>query len=257
MNDKTAKVRRKVERAKQHIADLDRRIHLFFTGPPNPYPILKEIDSETGDLVFKLGKCAPIPDDFPLIIGDALQNLRAALDHLVWQLILSNGNTPKVGTAGFPFMKCAENYKTESPKKVKGMAPEAIRMIDALQPYGGGNEDLYGLHLLNNVDKHRLLLICGAAHIATSVTVELSLNPQEFHVALPMPFNWTYPLKDGKEIFRILKEEISRFVQNPNFSFRIAFGDAEVMGGEPMLPPLHQLADLVDAVILHFDRFLK
>jgi hypothetical protein len=257
MNDKTARVRRKVERARQHIADLDRRIHLFFTGPPNPYPIVKETDSETGDLVFKLGKCAPIPDDFPLIIGDALQNLRTALDHLVWQLILSNGNTPKIGTTGFPLMKSAEEYKTDSPRKVKGMAPEAIRMIDALKPYGGGNEDLFGLHLLNNVDKHRLLLMCGAAHIATNVKVELSLTPQWFHVALPMPFQWTYPLKDGKEIFRILKEEVSRFDQNPDFSFRIAFGDAEVMDSEPMLPPLHRLADLIDAIIVHFDGFLK
>ena len=130
-------------------------------------------------------------------------------------------------------------------------------MIDALQPYGGGNEDLFGLHLLNNTDKHRLLLICGAAHIATTVKAELSPALQQFHIALPMPFNWTYPLKDGTEIFRIFKEEISRFDQNPNFTFRIAFGDAEVFGGEPMLPPLHQLADLIDAAIMGFDRFMK
>ena len=111
MNAGTRIIGLKVKRAKQHIADLDRRIHLFFTGPPNPYPIVKETDSETGDLVFKLGKCVPIPEDFPLIIGDALQNLRTALDHLVWQLILSNGGTPKT-TSGFPIMESAEKYKS-------------------------------------------------------------------------------------------------------------------------------------------------
>jgi hypothetical protein len=112
-----------------------------------------ESDPGTGDVVFKLGKCSPIPEDFPLIIGDVLQNLRTALDHLVWQLILSNGGTRIVASA-FPISKNIGQHKADSPGKTKGMAPEAIQMIDALKPYGGGNEDLFGLHLLNNADKH-------------------------------------------------------------------------------------------------------
>lgn len=253
MNERTTAVRRKVERAKNHIADLDHRIHLFFTGPPNPYPIIKENDPETGDVVFKLGKCSPIPEDFPLIIADALQNLRTALDHLVWQLILSNGRTPSVASA-FPICKTVEQYETDSPRKVEGVSSEAIKMIDALKPYGGGNEDLFGLHLLNNVDKHRILLMCGAAHIATNLQIQLSPIAQE--IRIPAPFHWTYPLTDGAEIYRIPKEA-SRFKDDPKFSFRIAFGDAEVMGSEPMLPPLHQLADLIDAIIMAFDRFQR
>jgi len=254
MNIRTEKIRLKVKRAKHHIADLDARIHLFFTGPPNPYPFVREIEPETGDTVIKLGKCETIPEDFPLIIGDVLQNLRSALDHLVWQLVLSNGGTPGVNTS-FPISKSAEYYKADAPRKVKGVAPEPIKMIDALQPYGGGNEDLYGLHLLNIADKHRLLLICGAAHLSTEVKFQLSLTPQQ--VTVPIPFHNTYPLKDGTELYRIPKNMPGAFDQNPKFTFRIAFGDAEVMGGEPMLPPLHQLADLIDAIIMAFDRFQK
>jgi hypothetical protein len=254
MNEKTNNIRRKVKRAKHHIADLDHRIQRFFTGPINPYPIIKENDPKTGDLVFKLGKCTAIPEDFPLIIGDILQNLRTALDHLIWQLILSNKSVPKIGTSGFPIMKSAKEYKSESLKKLKGMAPEAIEMINALKSYGGGNEDLFGLHLLNNADKHRLLLVVGTAHVATTFQIELSPTPQE--VRIPLPPERSYPLKDGTEIYRI-PQEASRFKDDPKFSFQIAFGDGDVMNGEPLLPPLHQLADLIDTIIVKFDRFLK
>jgi hypothetical protein len=151
-------------------------------------------------------------------------------------------------------MKNAEEYKSESPRKIKGMAPEVIEMIDALKPYGGGNEDLFGLHLLNNADKHRLLLVVGAAHIATTVQIELSPTPQK--VRIPAPLDWSYPLKDGTELYRIPKQA-SHFKDDPQFSFQIAFGDAEVMNGEPLLPHLHQLADLIDAIIIRFDGFLK
>jgi hypothetical protein len=46
------------------------------------------------------------------------------------------------------------------------------------------------------------------------------------------------------------------FDDNPHFTFQIAFGDAEVMKGEPFLPPLHQLSDLIDAIIVSFDALL-
>jgi hypothetical protein len=255
MNDRTRLIGLKVKRAKHHIADLEGRINTFFTGEPDPYPIVKRHDSGTGDLVYKLGECSPIPEDFALIIGDILQNLRTALDHLVWQLILSNGGTPN-NRSGFPIAKTIKEYEAESPKRVEGMAPDAIKMIRDLNPYCGGNEDLFGLHILNNADKHRILLVVGAAHIATSIKFPLSLTPKEFRIALPAPFDRSYPLKDGTELYRILKEDISNFVQDPQFRFQIAFGDAEVMNGEPLLPPLHKLADLVDRIILSFDKFL-
>jgi hypothetical protein len=254
MKEKTRIVGLKVKRAREHIADLDRRIHLFFTGPPNPYPLIREIETHTGDLVIKLDRCEPVPEDLPLVIGDALQNLRTALDHLVWQLVLSNGGTPGTQTA-FPITKNAQQYKSVAPGKTKGVTPEAAKMIDAFRPYGGGNEVLFGLHLLNNSDKHRLLLICGAAHLSTAFQFQLSPTPQ--CLAMPVPYHQTYPLKEGRELYRIPKDVDGTFDQNPEFTFRLAFGDGEAMGGEPMLPPLHQLADLIDAIILAFDRFMK
>jgi hypothetical protein len=258
MHARTEAIRLKIKRAKHHIANLDATIHRFFTDPPNPYPRVREVDPETGDLVIKLGKCKPIPDDLPLIIGDSIQNLRTALDHLVWQLVLSNGGTPDKSTS-FPISeKGAEHYKSIAPGKVKGVAPEAVKLIDALKPYPGGNEPLVDLHALNITDKHRLLLICGAAHIGTSMRMELSVTPQTFFMPVPLPYNVTYPLKEGTEIYRIPRSTEGKFDENPEFTFQIAFGDAEIMkSGDTIVPPLHQLADFIDPIVGHFDRFMK
>ena len=61
--------------------------------------IVAESDPNTGDQVFKFRVRAPIPVDLSLVIGDAVHNLRSALDHLAWQLVLANGQTPTTQTA--------------------------------------------------------------------------------------------------------------------------------------------------------------
>ena len=257
---RTELIHRKVKRAKHHIEELDRRIHEFFRGGPHPYPVIREEDTETGDLIFKLGKCIPIPDDFPAIIGDVLQNLRTALDHLAWQLVIANGNKPIDGQTGFPIAETAKKYEAMLDRKVQGMSQGAINRICAFKPYGGGNEDLWGLHELNNADKHRSLFVVGAAH--TGVGIDISKRFPEMNLPTPFrfivkPADFSWPLKDGKEIFRIFKKDRGPYLdENPTFTFQIAFGDSEVMKGEPLLPPLHQLADLIDAIIKSFDTLL-
>jgi hypothetical protein len=42
------------------------------------------------------------------------------------------------------------------------MRQEAIDAIDATKPYAGGNDALWRIHKLNNVDKHRLLITVGS-----------------------------------------------------------------------------------------------
>jgi hypothetical protein len=257
--NRTELVRLKVKRAKHHIGELDGRIETFFRGGADPYPVIREDDPKTGDLVFKLGKCTAVPPDFAAIFGDVLQNLRTALDHLAWQLVIANGKKPIDGQTGFPIAETSDKFEASFDRKVEGMSQGAIRMIRALKPYGGGNEDLWGLHSLNNVDKHRSLFVVGASHTGIGMDFSkhfpgMDLPPTRFFLK---PADYAWPLKDGTELFRIFKDSRSPQVdENPEFTFQIAFGDAEVMQGEPLLPPLHQLADLIDAIVLTFRSLL-
>ena len=100
-------VRAKIERAKEHRDILEREIQDAFEVESNRVGLRVEFDPESGYHVFR-ARTFP-PEDllvrFGLILGDALQNLRAALDHLVWQLSLHkrNGRSPRnPTTVDFP-----------------------------------------------------------------------------------------------------------------------------------------------------------
>jgi hypothetical protein len=84
------------------------------------------------------------------------KNLRSGLDHLAYALFMVG---PR-GTSGspakhvyFPISDDSTKYVAESRGKVKGMRRDAIDAINAVKPYKGGNDTLWVLHKLNNVDK--------------------------------------------------------------------------------------------------------
>ena len=91
------------------------------------------------------------------IAGDVVQNLRTALDHLANQLVWAGSGDPPSRRVEFPIAKDSGTYEREKARKVEGMCPKAIKAIDALKPYKDGNDLLWKIHELNNIDKHRAL----------------------------------------------------------------------------------------------------
>jgi hypothetical protein len=166
MNQRTNQVKQKIGRARRHLRELHDTIQAFFDD--HPFTWSHETDLDTGDLIFKMKRCAPIPRQIPLVIGDVLQNLRSSLDHLVWHLVEANGKRPTDNNA-FPFSKSAQSYQQTARMRLKGIPDAAVKLIEQSKPYPGGDEDLYSLHSLNNHDKHRMILVVGAAHVVSEV----------------------------------------------------------------------------------------
>jgi hypothetical protein len=156
-----APIRVKHERAKKHLADLAIACTAFFDS--SPYQVHTEVDPQTRQHSYSLAYVEGVPDEIPSIAGDVLQNLRSALDHLAYRLFMAGTQ----GTAGdgkhvsFPIFDDASKFKKGVMHNVKGMRREAIDAIEALKPYSGGNEVLWRLNRLNNIDKHRLLVAVG------------------------------------------------------------------------------------------------
>lgn|SRR5579862_3047332 len=111
MQDPLVSARQKIARAQHHIQDLNTRITQFLIR--NSYRVIVEADSEPGYTVHKLTLPEPIPfSDYSLIIGDAIANLRAALDHMVYACVVLEGNAnPRYRTCNFPFGKSAADFK--------------------------------------------------------------------------------------------------------------------------------------------------
>src|SRR6266536_1025914 len=75
----------KLKRAEKHIGELNSALEEFYAT--KPYGIRKKIDPDTRDQIYYLTRLDSVPLPISLIIGDVLQNLRSALDHLAYALV--------------------------------------------------------------------------------------------------------------------------------------------------------------------------
>jgi hypothetical protein len=148
----------KIARAREHLNTLEDETQRFFK--PDSYIVAHEIEPESRDQIWRLKSDLPeVPIRISIIVGDVLYNLRSALDHLAWQLVLANGDTPDRRTA-FPILRDPSHYYTRQVRdKIRGMSPEAKTSINSLQPCNGGYSALWDLAELSDVDKHRHLNI--------------------------------------------------------------------------------------------------
>src|SRR5688572_1441682 len=79
----------KIERAKEHVQDLETEITAFLGR--EPYRIVRQDDANTGEQTYRVLVSEDGPLRWGAIIGDVIHNLRTALDHLACQLVLANG----------------------------------------------------------------------------------------------------------------------------------------------------------------------
>lgn len=155
--------RAKLRRATLHVAAFAEGVRTFTTQAP--YRVNGEHHRATNELVFTAvanPECPPIPIDLALEAGEVAHQLRSALDHLVWQLVVANTGQPPGGTkSSFPIFRHEAGYRERAPAAIAGVSAMAERRIEACQPFKAGaaaEETLtWAVHELNNTDKHRLI----------------------------------------------------------------------------------------------------
>jgi hypothetical protein len=259
--DRLSRIRPKIERAKQHIGDLERAILDYRST--DPYRLRVEEDFKAREKVYLVHERSPIPEQLALIAGDAVHNLRSALDHLAWQLVEAGPGSPSKGTS-FPIRDTAPKKEADFRAKIKGMKPGAESLIESLQPYKGGNGDLWTLHRLDIIDKHQLLLVaaCAVGEVSSPpIDTQGDLSQVNFQLKIRTPFgkqpDGTFPImKDGTEFARSTGSTNVPENNDLDLSFEIAFAEPQIVQGKPVLPFVHQLAQLVDGIVRQFVPFL-
>ena len=152
----------KLVRAKQHVNDLQVLHEAFIKS--NPYKVATKRDPQSRNLIYYLSSVEQPGDNIATIVGDILQNLISALDHLAYQLVcIGMGSNGPFRHVYFPIAGSVSEYESQKSRKIEGMRPDAIRAIDTIKPYKGGNNLLWSLSKLNNIDKHRLIIKIGRA----------------------------------------------------------------------------------------------
>jgi hypothetical protein len=261
--DSKAQITLKIKRAKEHIADLDREIRRFLET--KPYKVGTKRDPATRKLIYYLSSVQCTPDSLPLIAGDAVQNLMSALDHLAYQLVMSDtgGNPPNPNWIYFPIADDAAKYEAKKKGKIEGADQKTFDAIDALKPYKGGNDLLWILYRLNNVEKHRLLITVGSmfqsvdlgAHI--SGMMKKAFPGKDFPTisAFFKPADVLFPLKEGDEL--LIDAPDAEVNEKMEFRFNVALNEPGIIEGKPLLETLHQLTALVEGIVTALESRLK
>jgi hypothetical protein len=231
----------KIERAKKHIGEFNTE-KIYFLGS-DPYVVITKFNPESDATESIMGPMPNIPASMAAIVGDAIQNLRSALDYMAAELVISAGNDPK--RIYFPICETSEKYVAESEGKTKGMPPEAKKLIDLIEPYEGGHgNDLWYLHALNNTDKHRLLMSVSG-NVAQQVMLSLSPEGNRFTTLVSCP-----GLNEGDILGSVSGN--SEGQQRIQFTFDIAFSQPDSIAGEPVLQTLEYLAHMVETIVRDF-----
>jgi hypothetical protein len=157
--------RRKLIRAQIHLDAVTDTLVRFADGECAIVP-----ETETDDGLILRVRLPKVPDTLAPTIGDFLFNVRSALDHIVWQLVLSNPPNEPTSRNAFPICTSDENFRTAlAGHRLDGVPAQAAIIIKNLQPYIGGQNPLATLNDLHNVDKHRQLSLVTAVSSETTL----------------------------------------------------------------------------------------
>src|SRR5262249_7530522 len=99
-------------------------------------------------------------------IGEIVHNLRSALDHIVWELVILNkGAQPSTKKNQFAIFLTQDGFNDRGIKTfLHDVSTDAIAIIEDEQPHRTGegiDSPLWHLKELSDVDKHRTLHVTG------------------------------------------------------------------------------------------------
>lgn len=267
--NRLALIRHKVTWAKKHVVELERVINAFLES--EPYAGSVKRNPQTRQPEYVMTKVAAVDEHVSLLAGDAVNNARSALDHLVWHLtdVHTSGDPVKLERCAFPVGQSLNSYKEARQKSVVNkVAPLALDVIDAIKPYKGGNDAIWRLHELNRIDKHRKLCVVGSAFHSMDIGPSLRSMAQKNmrglagfeDIEIPLfemvvhPTDRMCPLKVGDVLYFDAPE--AEMHEDMKFSFQVAFGELGVTDGEPVGELCRQSIDLIDNLIGSFEPFL-
>jgi hypothetical protein len=130
----------KIDRANKHVNDLESYVREF--AATDHYTILIEHDPNGGCDTLKLKSTQTIPDEFLLVLGDALHNLRSALDYA-----MHAASTIWDEHTKFPIRDTRDALIAAINGGLKQKAPREVIdiIVDVIQPYKGGSGNPFGV----------------------------------------------------------------------------------------------------------------
>jgi hypothetical protein len=252
MSDRFESVWQKIDRARRHADDLEAEITAFRAS--KPYQIEMISSPVLSNDSYRLKSARPLPPSIPLIVGDAAHNIRSALDHLAWAVV---SERQRSSHTQFPIWVKNDapkpgKWREEVDRRLNGAPYAMIAAVYELSPWETGlNKDLWAVHELDRIDKHRLLLSVAATNTeiifeakgVMGIVHQFSGGREGMPVAI-VPKDWR-PVEVGMILWPANQFD----VEPSHFEFDVTFGEPKILSGRRVVPELRILAGHVEDAI--------
>ncbi|PZU05997.1 hypothetical protein [Sphingomonas sp.] len=235
----------KVAHANRHIAAFAQEAGRYFAK--RPYQVVQTPHTDTGEPGYYLYERLGFPDRrLALFIGDALHNLRSALDHLACACAIAQGESPD--HTQFPILLKETGLEQKLRKDLVKAGPVAIDLVGALAPTPLGNPMLAALHELDIIDKHRLILpVACTMDVAIQVGVfeGLPVVTARGGTAPPERTSCFVPAPKGYE---------ACIAHDFSFTGDVVFPAGTPLAGQPCVETLYELSAVVADIVIAFEQ---
>ena len=183
-HDAVAGIILKVNRAHEHFTTLKGEIDAW--NERRPYGLVPEVHAHGAKHLLRVRLTEPIDVMWSVLLGEAIHDLRSALDQIVYQLTIANTGKALDRTQ-FPIFSKRRRFAETSKRfpygvpgsglhQIRGVASGPHSFIEALQPYPQRrtrtvHRSIANLHDLWNQDKHRLVHLWGIRFANAEVSV--------------------------------------------------------------------------------------
>lgn len=241
----------KVQRARTHIQEIIDKTRPLYRPWHNVAvePDILPPQAKPTGFTLRYRPLVPIAENLALIIGDTVHNLRAALDHLATGIV-NSGRWKSQGV--FPMARDRADLSRGQPKAnldlLEVALPGSVHLLfDTIRPANGQDERLWAFHQLDNDDKHNFILPTVAVSQVRGINVTIRntiIEDCSVGGDATMPIN----LIESDRAFTVDR--------NPETIVVVSFGNDTVFAGEPVVPTLSKIADLVEYTLQEFGTLI-
>ncbi len=253
-----AGIEAKIERADEHINILKKEIKTLI----DTFQIVSDPNDDATESILRIVGSEP-PLRLAIITGEIVHQLRSSLDHLVWQLVIANKNTP-TRQHQFPICDTRKDFESACERdNIKGISSSAKSIIESRQPYSKSKDVnknfLHVLREIDNSDKHRLLTFLVAKGVPRELKIGTvkSLKKKNSDpitiIDISLPSKAQRISDEGAETLRL---QFDKPEPNVNVTgkpiIKIVFGDLGEMTDQQILYIIQQLRKKVYDLINSF-----